>query len=401
LTTRSLRFGLLAAALVVLAGVLSGCAGGQQGVFLGSSWPGIATGEESIFVAFGPSVYAVDPESGTTRWRYPAEPQRGQTFYAEPAVADDLVVVGDYGGNLIALNPETGDPVWVFEANGTRFIAGAAIGDEVVYAGSTDGMLHALDRATGERIWTFRAKQGIWARPLIIEDTVYVASLDKHLYALDARTGQLEWQFPANDADLDEPMGAIVSAPTYYEGMLIFGSFNNRVYALDAEMREIVWRYEAENWVWSSPVVEEESGVVVGADLDGNVFALDAATGAEELWTVELPGPVVGAPTIAETESGSIAVYVATADRRGQSRLYKLNLENGENLAPPVDVEVEFPSRFLFIQTGTSVRSMPIYTSPVIYDGMVLVGVHEGESLVFALDRETLLEVWSFEPASS
>lgn len=397
--TRPFRYGLLLAALVVLAGVLSGCAG--QTALVGSSWPGIATSEENVFVAFGPSVYAVDPESGVARWSYPAEPQRGQTFYAEPAVADDMIVVGDYDSNLIALNPETGQPIWTFESDGSRFIGSAVISDGLVYAGSADGVLHALDRATGEQVWTFRARQDIWARPLIVDDIVYVPSLDKHLYALDARTGELQWQFPESDDNLEPPMGAIVSAPTYYDGLLIFGSFNNRVYAIDAETREIVWQHEAENWVWSSPVVDEESGVVVGADLDGNVFALDAATGSEELWSIELPGPVVGAPTITETPDGEMAVYIATADRVDQSRLYKLNLETGENLVPPVDVEVSFASRFLFVETGTTVRSVPIYTSPVIYDGLVLVGTHEGESLVFALDRETLLEVWSFEPASS
>ena len=85
-------------------------------------------------------------------------------------------------------------------------------------------------------------------------------------------------------------------------------------------------------------MVEEESGVVVGADWTVTSLRLTRHR-CRELWTVELPGPVVGAPTIAETDQGR-SPYVATADRR-QSRLYQAEPGEWRNLAPPVDVEVE------------------------------------------------------------
>ena len=351
------------------------------------------------FVAFGPSVYGVDLETGREVWSYPAQPERNQTFYAEPAVAEDMVVVGNYNETLMALDPERGTLLWSFEGSASRFIGSAAIGETLVYAGSVDGVLHALDRETGREVWSFRADKDIWAQPLLVDGRVYVTSLDKHLYALDAETGDLQWQFPEDDAALDPPVGAIVSAPSYYEGMLVFGSFNNVVYAVDADTGEIIWEYQAPtNWVWSSPSIDEQSGRVVGADLDGNVFALDVETG-EEVWSVEVSGPVVGAPTIAESEDGVKAVYIGTTSN---PRLYRLDLEEGRQLVPPAQVEEEFTARFLFFPTGTSVRALPIYTTPTIYDGVVLVGSHDANaSPLYALDRESLVRVWAFEPIGS
>lgn len=395
---RRLRYGLLAAALVILAGVLSGC--GEQAALVGASWPGIATNEdlEYVYVAFAQGVYAVDPETGREVWTYPSEPDRSRTFFAEPAVAEDIVVVGDYEETLTALDPETGNALWDFEA--ARLIGGATIGDELVYAGTADGTVYAINRTNGSEVWSFQADQDIWAQPLLVENTLYVASLDKHVYAVDAQTGDVRWRFPEDGQSLSPAMGSIVGTPTYYEGLLIFGSFNNFVYALDVDTRTVEWQYETENWVWSSPAVDEATGLLVGADLDGNIFALDAETGQEN-WSIQVPGPIVGAPTIAEPQEGVTPVYVATGNQGSDARLYKLNLETGETLLPPASVEVELTSRFLFFATGTNIRTVPIYTSPVLEEDLVLIGSHEGTAPLYALDRETLLEVWAFEPVSS
>lgn len=396
---RTLKYGLLVAALVVLAGLISGCS--SNAALVGASWPGIAASnaQQHIYIAFGSSVYAVDPETGRQVWSYPAEPDRNRTFYAKPAVAEDMIVVGDYDNTLAALDPETGDALWTFESDRARFIGGATIGDNLVYAGSVDGLLHALDRESGSEVWSFAAEQDIWAQPLLVDGTLYITSLDKHLYALDAANGDLLWRFPAAGEELSPQMGAIVGMPTYYDGMLIFGSFNNFVYALDADTQQIVWQYEADNWVWSSPVVDEQTGMALGADLDGNIFALDVETG-DEIWTRSEAGPIVGAPTLGEPADGVTPVYVATGAPNNDAMIYKLNLENGEDLTPPVNIEAEFATNFLFFQTGTNTRALPIYTTPVLLDNYVLVGAHEGPTLLYALERDTLLEAWTFEPAS-
>lgn len=392
---RRYRAWLLAGLLVVLAAALGGCTGSST-VLTGASWPGITPTEGSIFVAFGSQVYAVDPETGNDIWSYPAEPERTRTFYAQPAVDDEMVVVTDYSDSVTALNPETGQELWTFSTDNARFIGGAVMDAERVYAGSVDGTVHALDRTRGNEVWSFHADRDIWSTPLLDSDTLYITSLDRHVYALDAATGGLSWQFPAEGQELDPKMGAIVATPTLHEGVMYFGSFNNQVYAVDIETRDVLWTYETTNWVWSSPVVDDASGLVIGADLDGHIFGLDAASG-EPAWTYAANGPVVGQPVIADLINDKHAALITSED----GNLYLLNPADGTMVDTPTNIEAEFTTRFLFVQTGTDTRPIPLYAAPVLYNDLILLGAHEGNTLLYALDQDTLLERWHFEPSGS
>lgn len=392
---RRYRVWLLAGLLVVLAGLLGGCSSSAT-ILTGASWPGITPTDDSIIVAFGAQVYAVDPQAGNQIWVYPSEPARTRTFYAQPAVDDEMIVVTDYNDTVSALNPDNGQELWSFSTERSRFIGGAALDDARVYVGAVDGTLYALDRERGQEVWTFSADRDIWSTPLLDGDTLYVTSLDRHVYAIDAATGSLDWQFPADGEDLDPEMGAIVGTPTLHDGVMYFGSFNNRVYALDVETRDVLWTYETTNWVWSSPVVDDESGLVIGADLDGHVFGLDPATG-EPAWTFETGGPVVGQPLLSDLVNGKYAALITSED----GNLYLLNPADGTMVDTPTDIEAEFSTRFLFVQTGTDTRPIPLYAAPVLYDDMILLGAHEGNTLLYALDQDTLLERWHFEPSGS
>ncbi len=399
MSEKRIRFWLLSVTLVVLAVVLGGCSSaggvGRTAALTGASWPGIAEAEDTLYVAYGPQVYAVDPETGRDIWSYPAEPERNRTFYAPPAVGDDMIVVGDYSNSLTALNPDNGSELWTFNAD-RRFVGGAAIGDEMVYAGTVDGELHAVDRTTGDEVWAFDVDRDIWSTPLLDGNTVYVTALDRHVYALDASSGDLLWQFPADGETTDPAMGAMAGTPTLVDGTLIFGSFNNHVYALDVDSQQIKWTYPTTNWVWSSPTYDEASGLLIGGDLDGRVFALDAETG-EEVWTFETGGPVVGAPVITEGEDGETLVYFTSED----ANLYVLNAETGTQAETPVGLEAEFTTRFLFFPGGTNIRPIPIYAPPILIDDLIILGAHQGDNLLYALDRETLLDRWQFNAVSS
>jgi outer membrane protein assembly factor BamB len=395
LITRKLSLGLV---LIALAIGLAGCSSAAT-VLSGTSWPGVTASDEAIYVAYGAQVYAVSPESGNRLWAFPSEPERGRTFYAPPAVAPELVVVTDYVGSVFAIDPATGMQKWAFESSpAARFIGGAVIGDEYVYAGAVDGTLYAINRDTGTKAWQFRAPRSgngqhdIWSTPLLDGDTLYFTSLDGHLYALDAQNGALLWQFPA----ADEPaIGAMAGTPAIHEGVLYFGSFNDRVYALDTRTRQVVWTYTTTNWVWSTPVIDPEANLMIGGDLDGHVFALDLPSG-QPRWTFDAGGPVVGTPALGELTDGQSVAYVTSGD----SYLYILNVEDGTQARAATSIKAEFTTRFLFFPTGTTERPIPIFASPVLYNDSILIGAHQGSYPLYALDRETLLQRWAFDPAA-
>lgn len=390
---RKLKAHHLGILLLVLAVMLTGCGGSSSSAALAAtSWPGVTVFDGTVYIAAGPQVYAVIPEAsrGVEYWAFPAKPARGQAFYAAPAVDDELVVVVDYTDSMFALDRATGDQKWVFRSDRARFIGGAVLGEQYIYAGAANGTLYAVDRRDGSQVWSYTTGRDIWSTPLLSEDgTLYVTSLDRHLYAIDAETGNLKWQFPEPDAD--SLTGAIVGTPTLHNGVLYFGCFDNHLYAVDIETHETLWTYRTTNWIWSSPVVDEESGLLIGGDLDGHVFAIDLETHEQE-WIVETGGPVVSTPAIVEQDDGTRVALVTSGD----TNVYMLNAESGVNVINPVSIQAEFTTRFIVIQTGTSIRPIPIYAPPVVYDEFIFLGAHQGNHPLIALDRENLSKRWGF-----
>jgi outer membrane protein assembly factor BamB len=392
LITRRLKiyfvFG-LALVLVILS--TTGCATGSASLMTGSSWPGITVFDGSAYLAFSSKVYAFDSETGAVSWSFPEKAAGGQTFFAPPAVTDDLVVVTDYSDSLFALNPADGKQLWTFKSNRSRFIGGAVIDENLVYASTVDGIIHALDRKKGSEEWSYTAEGNVWSTPLLADGTLYVTALDRHLYALDAQTGRLSWKFPDNGSN--PPLGAMVSTPTLYEGVLYFGNFNNRLYALSVETHDVLWTHDTSNWIWSSPAIDEKNQRLISADLDGHVFALDLADGSLA-WTYEATGAVVGAPLLGEIDDVPV-VYLTC---KGDPNLLVLNTSDGKETLRPVSLKADFTTKFLFIDTGTDTRTIPIFSPPVAADDLLLIGAHEGNDTLYALDRQDFQVAWRFNP---
>ncbi|MDQ6926200.1 MAG: PQQ-binding-like beta-propeller repeat protein [Candidatus Eremiobacteraeota bacterium] len=103
-------------------------------------------------------VIALDPASGSERWRLRVADGGPATLIVEPVVAaGGLLLAGEYIGNAaIAIDPVRRRVVWrtAFRV-GYGGPADAPVDDSsgVVYVGSADTYVYALDRATGARRW--------------------------------------------------------------------------------------------------------------------------------------------------------------------------------------------------------------------------------------------------------
>src|SRR5262249_11702092 len=84
---------------------------------------------------------------GRMPWRRPIG--RSET---SPLGAAGLVYVGDWRGNVYALDEHTGAIRWTFHTGGAVKGAVALAGGRL-YAGSYDGHVYALSPATGKEIW--------------------------------------------------------------------------------------------------------------------------------------------------------------------------------------------------------------------------------------------------------
>jgi outer membrane protein assembly factor BamB len=368
------RRGILPVVVILAALVISGCSGNANAL-TGPSWPGITAGDDTIYVAFQAGVHAIDGETRDTVWSYSAVSERrtligGRSpvnFYAEPAVGEGIVVAGDYTETLHALDADNGQLLWTFSTNRARFIGGAVVDDGVVYAGAADGNLYALDAGSGEELWAFPTDGEIWDAPLLAGGVLYVPSLDHRLYAINAQNGREVWRF--------ETGGAVVSTPTLDDSKLYFGAFDRMIYALDVESGRVLWQREVKDWVWDSPAVA--NGLLIAGDLSGNVYGLNSDDGSID-WEIETldDQPVVGTPLIQDDTA-----YFASGD----ANVYAVNVENGQEQWSET-ITSEFSGQILFIQTGTSVRDVPIYGPLVPYEDQLLVGLPQSDELLRVLN---------------
>jgi alcohol dehydrogenase (cytochrome c) len=266
---------------------------------------------------------------------------------AQPIVFDGVLYVITGADDVFAIDIESGEHLWKYEANLDQTIdticcgwtsRGVGLGDGKIYVGQLDGKLVALDQRTGAVVWSMQAER--WQEGL-----------------------------------------TITSAPLYYDGLVITGfagaefGIRGRVKAFDADDGSLVWTFYTipgpghvghETWpqdndvwmhggasVWQTPAVDPALGLIYfstgnpGPDYNGavragdnlfsaSIVAIDAKTGEyrwhfqqvhHDLWDYDGPSPVV----LFDIDlDGRMRNAIAQASKTGW--VYILDRTNGEPL---------------------------------------------------------------------
>jgi outer membrane protein assembly factor BamB len=346
---------------------------------------------------------------------------------AEPAeFRGDARHAGVYPGGGV---PVLHGVQWRFRA-GAAILSSPAVSGGLVYFGSNDHNVYALDERTGALRWKFATKGRVTASPAVADGLVYVGSYDGKFYALDAASGALRWQFatagerrfsaphlhgaePAGEV-MPDPFDVFLSSPALAGGRVYFGSGDGNVYALDAASGALKWQFKTGNVVHASPAVAE--GVVYVGSWDSYFYALDAAGGALR-WkfkTGEDPriNNQVGIQSSAVIADGT--VYFGCRD----SNLYALDAATGAwrwafsthgswvVTSPAVRAGVVY---FATSDSGTlhaldaksgaplfalSFAHWPFFSSPALAGDYLYLGSHAGK--LIAVDLKGRAVAWSF-----
>jgi len=344
--------------VIILLGLFLSACGSAIGA---SSWPGMTVDEENniVYVAYNQHVYSLDASSGRESWRFPAEAENGQSFFAAPVIGEDnQLLIGSYGKLLYSLDLENnGRLTWQFDSASDRYIGSILANEEGFFAPNADGSIYALSNS-GQLQWTYESGDALWASPVSDAELLYLPSIDHNIYALSLQNGDLSWQ---------QDLGAgIVSRPQLSdEGVLYVGTFGSEVVALNSTNGVIQWRASTAAWVWGAPSYSE--GLVFAADIEGNVYAFDAENG-QEIWQVSTDGAITGDPLVANDH-----VYVST--------------ENGQVMSIGIDGSIQW----------TQTVEGQAFSSPVLAGELILIGLVDGDAVVTALDSNGNIE-WSFVP---
>ncbi|MEK2471968.1 serine/threonine-protein kinase [Streptomyces noursei] len=296
----------------------------------------MAVADGRIHASDGPTLYALDADDGSERWRLSSE------GWVYALTADrGTVVTSTRGGGVQARDAATGEPLWELTGAQTDFEnpdAAPVQQDGTVYVWA-EARLKALDARTGAERWSYPVGDaascgGVPVRLLPAPDGVVYVVAGTRVLALDAARGDVRWHFEAPAAFLSPP--AFAPGPAVTGGGLYLADYLGTVYALDAVDGRDRWRIATEARQSSEPVLVAHGAVHLGSGKA--LYTLDAVTGTPR-WRFQAGAEVVGSPVVAEgrVHFGSADHCLYTLDAMGGQLRWKL-ATGGEITGSPVAV---------------------------------------------------------------
>lgn len=349
--------------LVIVLGalLLSACSGSRASIV--NTWPGLAADGERVYLASGSHLYAVDAKTGKEVWRYPAETDNSLIFYANPVLTPDgQLLIGSEGNNheLVSVDPATGKDNWSapFSAAKGKWVGSPLVFNDTIFAPNSDGFLYVLDLEGKQVQDPIELGGALWSAPVTDGTYLFVTSLDHHLHIIDPALGDT-----GKMVDLG---GATPGSPVVGDGGVYVGSFSSAVEFVqpDGSHQEIA---QAKEWIWGTPALSD--GYLYYADLSGNLYAIEVATGSQTWDGVKPDGPIVASPLIV----GDL-IYVVT--------------EEGTLLALDKDAKVALEKTV----------GGKLYTTPALSGDLVVVAPYQAEFALAAYDAEGK-QAWTYTPA--
>ncbi len=312
------------------------------------------------------AVYALDPATGATRWRFDREGAMLPTA-STPALADGRLFLGegmhaDFVCRLQCLNAATGAKSWSVDVAG-HIEGGPTVADGTVFFPAGDDGLHAVNAKTGAVQWSFRADLHIDSTPCVVDRHVIVGSGRSRRYqthqvvCLDAASGLPIWRTPVELPAWGSP---VVAAGRVYLG-LGNGRLTQSVQppdhaagalaCLDASTGKLLWTFPVGDAVFGLPAITQD-GVFFGSR-DGNIYGL--GFDGRERFRVD-----VGSPCVAGIEAVDGRLYAVSFN----GRVVCLGATNGHEIW-----------RY---ELGRPDAEPAVYSHPVVRGNRLFVGTEMG-----------------------
>ena len=244
-------------------------------VAVGAYWglPRLRGGDGVSTFRGGAGLTGVFPGSGPAQapkqvWEYRLDSPSEQLL-----LSSDTLYVTTYGGNLYALNADTGALRWQTHLSDNWGVSVAAGGR--LFKGSYNGQVLGLDAASGKQLW----QTAVGGGNIFVNygaGNLYAATTEHDLVALDPATGRLRWRYQTGSK-----AGALcfpVVGASAVHAICGYGSKGVSVDAVAAD-GERLWQWQRPNVDLTGFAVDSAAVYVSG---DTGLTALDPRTGQEQ-----------------------------------------------------------------------------------------------------------------------
>jgi outer membrane protein assembly factor BamB len=291
-----------------------------DGVFGG----GVAFAGGRLFVTTGAGrLFALNAETGETVWTYDASaPMR-----AGPTVRDGRVYAVTIVNETVALAARDGGELWthqgIEEQAGLLGSASPAVTGASVLVAYSSGELYALLPQNGRSLWSDSLAgiartdsvanlTDVRAKPVADGNRIYAISNANRMAAIDTRRGARVWDKRLSGIEMPWIAGDWVFVVTAQSELL----------ALERETGRIRWVSQLARWedpedkdgpiVWQGPVLAGDRLVLLGSN--GQAVSVSPYDG-EVLGAIDLPGTPAVPPVVAQetlyilTDGATLAAY--------------------------------------------------------------------------------------------
>lgn len=287
-------------------------------------------------------------------------------FYSNlhPAWQGGTVYAADRRGLVKAVNADDGKQIWqtdlaektgFFSSNISALLSGGlTVEGSHIFVGTEKAKVYALNTDDGSVAWETTVAGEALSSPVVSEGLVLIHTGNGLLQALDETDGSIKWT-----VNLDIPALSLrgESAPAVAFGAALVGGDNGRVNAVLMQQGQLIWQQRISQAtgtteidrlsdVDTTPVIV--NGVVYALAYNGNFAALDLRSG-QIIWKREL---------------GSVLDFVIN-----DNHIYLVD-QNDRIISLTIDGGVTVWTQSELLHRGL--------TSPVLYDGYIVVGDSEG-----------------------
>ena len=143
---------------------------------------------------------------------------------ASPAILNNRAYAGTFGNQVLCAGLEDSEILWWYEhpERNFPFYASAAVTDDIVVIGGRDKMVYALEPQTGEPLWIYPARSRVDSSPVIVGKRVFFGTAGGELVALSLDSGEKVWEFVTG--------ASIIASPSVVAGKLVIGADNGNIY---------------------------------------------------------------------------------------------------------------------------------------------------------------------------
>jgi len=277
-----------------------------------------------------------------------------------PAVGSGRIFAADRDGLVQARDLATGNLSWNAEIEDEKqepvhFSSGPGLGAGTVILGSNDAEVVALNMDSGALLWKTLVSSEVLSVPVVSNNIIIIRTTDGAVIALNEKTGQKIWSYEHNVPALTVRG---TGAPLIIEDNIIEGYDNGKLMSLRLDDGKYVWessvtipkgRSEVERLVDIDVDPIESRGVIYTASYNGGSAAVSILDG-DVLWRNEEVSSSTG---LSQDEQ---YLYISNPD----GHVLQLDKRTGSSLWEQKDLH------------GRKL------TSPIVYQGYVVVGDIEG-----------------------